>query len=150
MLTKIACSTAPEGRSRWTLQLLAATNATEQNGDVVYAETAGSYDPVNPTVGDTSVANMAVNSFNGIVFGLFVDDPFATNPGGSYTISNLRIADFPILLGDVNRDNIVNFLDISPFITVLSNGGSQAEADLNGDGEVNFLDIAPFITFLAS
>ena len=126
------------------------TNATEQNGNVVYPEVSGSYDPVNPTTGDDTVANVAVNSFDGVVFGLFDDDPFANNPGGSYTVSNLRIADFPILLGDVNRDNIVNFLDISPFITVLSNGGSQAEADLNGDGQVNFLDISPFIISLAS
>lgn len=128
------------------------TNTTEQNGDVVYPVVSGSYDPVNPTTGDDTVANVAVNSFDGVVFGLFDDDPFASNPGGSYTISNLRIADFPIsiLLGDVNRDNVVNFLDISPFITVLTNGGSQAEADLNGDGIVNFLDIAPFIISLAS
>ena len=53
------------------------------------------------------------------------------------------------LLGDVNRDGIVNFLDISPFIAVLSSGESQAEADIDGNTFVNFLDIGPFITLLS-
>ena len=54
--------------------------------------------------------------------------------------------------GDVNLDGIVNFFDISPFINVLSAGGSSAEesqADCNGDGGVSFLDIPPFIQALA-
>ena len=96
------------------------TNATEADGDVVYAETAGSYDPVNPTSGDTEVANIAVNSFDGIVFGLFDDDPF---PGsGSYTVSGIAIAEVPakccwgMSIGAVRSD----FLDIAPFIATLS------------------------------
>ena len=56
----------------------------------------------------------------------------------------------PVVLCDVNRDGIVNFLDISPFIGVLSSGGDQAEADCNEDGMVNFLDISPFIVALSS
>ena len=55
-----------------------------------------------------------------------------------------------ILLGDVNQDEVVSFLDIAPFIGVLSNMGDQAEADVNEDGIVNFLDIAVFITILAN
>ena len=54
--------------------------------------------------------------------------------------------------GDVNLDDIVNFLDIAPFISVLATGGSPAEeaaADCNMDGVVSFLDISPFITALA-
>ena len=54
------------------------------------------------------------------------------------------------LLGDVNRDDVVNFLDIAPFITLLSSNTFQVEADINGDQDVNFLDIAPFITMLSS
>ena len=53
------------------------------------------------------------------------------------------------VLGDVNLDGVVSFLDISPFISVLAAGEFQAQADCNGDGEVNFLDIAPFIQILA-
>ena len=57
----------------------------------------------------------------------------------------------PITRGDVNLDGVVNFLDISPFITVLTMGNMgefQAQADLNDDGIVNFLDISPFIIAL--
>ncbi len=53
-----------------------------------------------------------------------------------------------VLLGDVSRDGEVNFLDIAPFIGVLTANGFQAEADTNGDGVVNFLDIASFILIL--
>ena len=55
--------------------------------------------------------------------------------------------------GDVNLDGDVNFLDIAPFINVLSAGGSSAEesqADCSGDGGVSFLDIAPFIVLLSA
>ena len=37
------------------------------------------------------------------------------------------------------------FLDIAPFIEVLSVDGFLEAADINQDGEVNFLDIFPFI-----
>lgn len=69
------------------------TDVTEKNGFVVYPQIGATYDPVSPSSGDTSVANVAVNSFDGIVFGLFSDDPFATNPGSSYTVSNICVSD---------------------------------------------------------
>lgn len=55
-----------------------------------------------------------------------------------------------LLLGDVNLDGVVDFLDISPFISLLSTGEFQAEADINQDETVNFLDISPFIQLLSS
>ena len=58
--------------------------------------------------------------------------------------------DMVFLIGDVNRDGVVNFLDISPFIGVLSSTEYQFEADINQDNVVNFLDISPFIGLLAS
>ena len=58
--------------------------------------------------------------------------------------------DDPCLLGDVNLDGAVNFLDISPFISLLSNGAFQKEADTDLNGIVNFLDISPFISLLAT
>ena len=54
-----------------------------------------------------------------------------------------------ILLGDVNLDNAVNFLDISPFIALLTSSTYQAEADCDENEAVNFLDIAPFIALLS-
>ena len=56
----------------------------------------------------------------------------------------------PELLGDVNLDGAVDFLDIAPFISILSGADYQAEADINEDGDVNFLDISPFIALLSS
>jgi len=53
------------------------------------------------------------------------------------------------LLGDVDQNGAVNFLDIGPFIGLLSSGLYQVEADINEDGEVNFLDIGPFIGLLS-
>ena len=54
------------------------------------------------------------------------------------------------LLGDVNQDGVVDFLDIQPFINLLSSQTFQDEADIDGNGVVNFLDIAPFIFVLSS
>ncbi len=54
-----------------------------------------------------------------------------------------------VILGDVNQDDFVTFLDISPFIALLSAAQFQAEADCNEDGMLNFLDISFFINILA-
>ena len=70
---------------------------------------------------------------------------------GAITVDNFSVSDnsATFLLGDVNRDEVVNFLDISPFIALLSQGAVQVEADINGDGNVTFLDISPFIQLLS-
>ena len=64
-----------------------------------------------------------------------------------FLVTSLVPAD--VLLGDVDLNGVVNFLDISPFIGILSTGEFQAEADIDQNGVVNFLDISPFITVLA-
>ena len=51
------------------------------------------------------------------------------------------------LLGDANLDMEVNFLDISPFVTILLSGLFVEEADTNRDGEVTFLDIPHSLKF---
>ena len=58
-------------------------------------------------------------------------------------------AETSVLLGDVNCDGDINFLDIAPFIMLLANGDYNEKADIRQDGEVNFLDIGPFITILS-
>ena len=52
------------------------------------------------------------------------------------------------LLGDVNEDGVVDFLDISDFISVLATTGFQGEADMDLNGTVDLLDIQPFINAL--
>ena len=59
-----------------------------------------------------------------------------TEPGDTITIPEGDGAP-DVLLGDVNLDGLVNFLDISPFISRLADMENQAEADLNEDGVVN-------------
>jgi hypothetical protein len=54
-----------------------------------------------------------------------------------------------VLLGDVSLDGVVNFLDIAPFIGVLSGSEFQIEADCDLSGGVDFLDIASFIAILS-
>lgn len=54
------------------------------------------------------------------------------------------------LLGDVTLDGAVDFLDIGPFIALLSANAFQDEADINLDGDVDFLDIGPFIELLSA
>ena len=66
---------------------------------------------------------------------------------GDYALTVTLSTD--LLLGDVNLDGEVNFLDIAPFISILSANGFQAEADIDQSGGVNFLDIVPFIAILA-
>lgn len=69
----------------------------------------------------------------------FFDDVSVTVPSDDVT-----------LLGDANQDGVVNFLDITPFIAIISGSGFLAEADVNEDGSVDFLDITPFIAILSS
>jgi len=67
-----------------------------------------------------------------------------------YDNVRLTVSSPPIcLLGDVDLNGNVDFLDIVPFIGLLSGGMFQCEADCDESGEVNFLDIAPFITILS-
>ncbi len=65
--------------------------------------------------------------------------PNASNPTITVTLVP------PVILGDVDLNGVVDFLDINPFIQVLATEGFQAEADCNQDGAVDFLDIQVFI-----
>ena len=63
---------------------------------------------------------------------------------------NIGTPDLPTLLGDCNLDGVVNFADISPFISILSANDYLEQADVNQDGTVDFADISPFISLLSS
>ena len=54
-----------------------------------------------------------------------------------------------VLLGDINMDESVDFLDIQPFIDLLTNQTFQAEGDFDGNNEVDFFDIQGFIDALS-
>ena len=86
---------------------------------------------------------------NGIYYDSETARLYAIGTGGELAIWEDR-SRLPVLLGDVNRDGIANFIDIAPFIGVLNALGDQVEADCNEDGTVNFFDIAPFIAILTN
>ena len=72
---------------------------------------------------------------------------FVQQPAG---LLNFVAVDDEFLLGDVNLDGAISFLDIAPFVTVLTSQGFQAEADTNEDMLVNFLDISSFVSLLTA
>ena len=79
------------------------------------------------------------------------------NPSfGTATLDAGNLSFRRFCLGDVNlsgstiaNSSGVDFFDIAPFVSLLSSGGFERQADCNGDGSVNFLDVAPFIDILA-
>ena len=98
--------------------------------------------------GDNDLGNTMVPANTLVSISYSHTDPEADGP----RIISLLVAEVEAgdcLLGDVNRDGIVNFLDISPFISALSSGGFSCEADVDQNGVVNFLDISRFITLLS-
>jgi len=71
-----------------------------------------------------------------------------TDATGENTIQFVLAAP-EIILGDVNRDGVVNFSDIPSFIESLAfAAGFVVEADVNQDGSVDFGDIPRFIEIL--
>ena len=110
--------------------------------------------------GDGTLEDLVVGNFPTEAFNLADDGTLAllvnfddtTGADVGNALVTLNINDFieSILLGDVNLDGVVDFLDISPFITILATGGFQLEADIDGNGVVDFLDISPFIGILSN
>ena len=92
---------------------------------------------------DYDNTNIFAGTRNGYVI-FSASGPAPLAPVINYTIGS------PFVLGDVNRDNAVDFDDIAPFISLLANGQLQAEADIDGNGQVDFDDIAPFIELLSA
>ena len=85
-----------------------------------------------------------------VIIGASGADPNGNSSAGeSYVVFGIASVSGP-LIGDVNQDDAINFLDIAPFISLLAAGDFLEEADINSDGAVNFLDIAPFIDVLGS
>ncbi len=54
----------------------------------------------------------------------------------------------PVLVGDINGDNVVNLLDVAPFVDLIIWGAFDVAGDINQDGAVDLLDVDPFVTLL--
>ena len=108
---------------------------------------------------------LAVGGFNSIFnVGFFANSasvqtgPYVLNYNGSTTSGTLGPAaiDFysfnvgsDVLLGDCNLDGVVDFFDITPFISALASPTFLPQADCNEDGMISFFDIQPFIQILS-
>lgn len=114
---------------------------------------------IDLAVGQTMVINQRNVNLSGILADGSPIETDLNSSAGGFNSANPDGASFAArvtvtvvepepIIGDVNQDDTVNFLDISPFISVLSASGFQDEADINRDEEVNFLDISPFIGLL--
>ena len=98
--------------------------------------------------GPTAIVNVYFRTGGGPQAGseLYYDDVYINSAAEDLTDPTAPSA----LLGDVDLNGVVNFLDIAPFISLLSTGTFQFEADIDGSGVVDFQDIAPFITILTT
>ncbi len=110
------------------------------------------YDPVDPEnqFGETGYISLGQTLDNASQVEIIIAD-FDGND--EMEIDNFEIVgnvSNELLLGDVNLDGEVNFLDISPFIAILSASGFSEEADIDRSGGVTFLDISPFIAILSN
>ena len=79
---------------------------------------------------------------------------------GEDALGIARLSSPSVLVGDMNGDGFINFLDISPFILALTDSAAyrtvypaldpDVSGDTNGSGNINFLDISGFIVLLGS
>ncbi|MCL4116707.1 UNVERIFIED_CONTAM: hypothetical protein GTU68_042635 [Idotea baltica] len=111
---------------------------TQNGGFTVFGTVTAGMDVVD--------AIQALNTFNldAADPGTFDNVPLF-NDAELVALNSIRV----LIVGDVNLDDNVNFSDISPFISILSAGDFQAEADIDQSGVVDFSDIAPFIALLS-
>ena len=89
---------------------------------------------------------MVYDTSGAVVTGTFDLDPTISTFGSVNPSLDGVVVD--CTLGDVDRNGVVSFSDIAPFITLLTVGGFQCEADCDESGEVNFSDISVFIGIL--
>lgn len=73
------------------------------------------------------------------------DDGIATDP--SFAVDNIRVygtSSAPLgCFGDFNNNGLVDYSDLSFFLSVF--GGSNPQADSNGDGSIDFADLSAFL-----
>ena len=79
--------------------------------------------------------------------GFFASDNDFVSNGATLTVTLVSNVG-NIILGDVDQDGVVTFLDIPAFIDALISGMFVDQADVNQDGVVDFSDIPVFIAIL--
>ena len=138
-----------------------AIGVLEDEGDPEYGAQLGG---VDFTPNDSEPTLVFRDSTSGVLYAVFpfldlvidvsgeaVTGTFSSDPAVStFGFINPSLGGgTPVLLGDANCNNVVDFGDIAPFIALLSSGEFKAEADINMSGTVDFADIAGFISILS-
>jgi hypothetical protein len=142
---------SPTDAQDWQFTLQMANGVDLGNG---WFEQVASIDPAN------SGFQQASFGFSGVGDGVFnpglrqwqIQSGFGSTDRLHIEIQSTEIVSAAtVLLGDVDLSGTVDFLDITPFIGVLSGSGipDQPEADCDESGTVDFLDITPFIAILS-
>ena len=127
------------------LSTLDGTNGFVLNG-VNFDDRSGNSVSAAGDVNGDGIDDLIIGAYLG---NRVLDQLSNASTGESYVVFGQAAVPSP-LIGDVNQDGEVNFLDIAPFISILSSDGFLEEADINEDGVVDFLDIGPFIDVLSS
>ena len=110
------------------------------------------YDPVDPEnqFGATGYISLGSALDNASQVEIIFNDFDGETANDEMEIDNFEIVGnvASVLLGDINRDGVVDFQDIPLFVGAITAGDFLAEADIDQSGEVDFLDIVPFINIL--
>ncbi len=104
-------------------------------------------DSGGPLFTESPLSLLGITSFGDFCMGINADAYANVGFFSAYINSIILVESIP---GDVNRDGIINFLDIASFISAMTNGVYQVEADIDQNGVVDFLDLAPFIAILVN
>ena len=91
----------------------------------------------------SGISGFAVAGTTGGGQDLFITGIFAS----SYGIVKIQ-GGLDFVLGDVNVDQVVNLLDVGPFVGAISSSNYVPAADINCDNSVDLLDVGPFVELL--
>ena len=121
-------------------QLFLFDNPSDASGGSLLSQANGTFNLTGLTLADGDTIDFVV----------FRNGNFAADETALQANISADVPGAGPLVGDCNLDGNVNFLDITPFISLVSVGEFLDEADINRDGSVNFLDITPFINLFNS
>ncbi len=80
-----------------------------------------------------------------ILVGSYFDDEAGIEAGSAYFFETGCSIPCPV---DLNNDGVLNFFDVSAFLTAFS--AQDIIADINGDGVHNFFDVSAFLTLFGA
>lgn len=146
----------PDSARTWTLSTLPGGSISDSTAfatGMIGPGVGGQIDFFNIDVNLSNLSDSTLDANGTAIFMLELSGGVVGSGGHHGLLDNVAVSaaaePADVLKGDVDLNGTVNFLDINPFITLLSTNGFSAEADCDCDGDLDFLDIQPFINILA-